>query len=53
MNESKRYRSDLDLAQATGKYATDSIAHPRFLSADWRRMLRRVRAQAKLNCSLE
>lgn len=44
--------ADLDLAQATGKYATDSLTHPRFLSADWRRMLRKVRAQAKRNCSI-
>ncbi len=45
--------AELDLAAATGKYAADSLAHPRFLSADWRRMIRKVRAQAKLNCSLE
>lgn len=45
--------ADLDLAQATGKYAADSLAHPRFLSADWQRMLRKVRAQAKHNSSLE
>ena len=45
--------TDLDLAQATGKYAADSLARPRFLSAEWKRILRKVRAQAKLNCSLE
>lgn len=45
--------ADLDLAQATGKYAADSLAHPRFLAADWRRMLRKVRAQAKRNATLE
>lgn len=45
--------ADLKLPEATGKYATDSLAHPRFLAADWRRMLRKVRAQAKGNCSLE
>lgn len=45
--------ADLDLAQATGKYAADSLAHPRFLSAEWQRMLRKVRTQAKRNCSLE
>lgn len=45
--------AELDLAQATRKYAVDSLAHPLFLSVDWRRMLRKVRAQAKLNCSLE
>lgn len=45
--------AELDLAQATGKYATDSLVHPRFLSAEWRRMIRKVRAQAKCNSSLE
>ncbi len=45
--------ADLDLAQATGKYAADSLAHPRFLTAEWKRMLRKVRAQAERNCSLE
>ncbi len=44
--------ADLDLAAATGKYAADSLAHPRFLSAEWRRMIRKVRAQAKRNSSL-
>ena len=45
--------ADLDLAAATGKYAADSLAHPRFLSADWKRIIRKVRAQAKRNSSLE
>jgi predicted amidohydrolase len=45
--------AELDLVQATGKYPADSLAHPRFLSAEWRRMLRKVRAQAKRNCTLE
>lgn len=45
--------ADLDLATATGKYAADSLAHPRFLSADWRRIIPKVRAQAKRNSSLE
>lgn len=45
--------ANLDLAQATGKYAADSLAHPRFLSADWKRMVHKVSAQAKRNCSLE
>ena len=45
--------ADLDLAQATGKYAADSLAHPRFLSAEWKRMLRKVRAQARHNATLE
>lgn len=43
----------LDLAAATGKYAADSLAHPRFLSEDWRRMVRKVRAQAKRNSPIE
>ena len=45
--------ADLDLAQATGKYAADSLAHPRFLVAEWKRMLRTVRVQAKRNSSIE
>lgn len=45
--------ADLDLAQATGKYAADSLAHPRFLAAEWRRMLRKVRAQARHNATIE
>lgn len=45
--------ADLDLAQATGKYAADSLAHPRFLSVEWQRMLRRVRAEASRNRSLK
>ena len=45
--------ADLDLAAATGKYAADSLVHPRFLSADWRRMVRKVRAQARRNNSLK
>lgn len=45
--------ADLDLAQATGKYAADSLAHPRFLSVEWQRMLRRVRAEARRNGSLK
>ncbi|MEQ2006406.1 MAG: carbon-nitrogen hydrolase family protein [Limisphaerales bacterium] len=45
--------ADLDLGQATGKYAADCLAHPCFLAADWRRMVGKVQAQAKLNNSLE
>ena len=30
---------DLDLSRATRKYARDSLAHPRFLAAVWRRLL--------------
>ncbi|HVY70561.1 MAG TPA: carbon-nitrogen hydrolase family protein [Verrucomicrobiae bacterium] len=36
----------LDLAQATGKYAKESLEHPRFLSAAWKRMVRLTRRQA-------
>lgn len=40
--------ADLDLSRATRKYAEDSLQHPRFLAAHWRRVLpelrRRVRA---------
>lgn len=45
--------ADLDLVHATGKYAVDSLAHPRFLSADWRRMVKLVWKQAKKNSGLE
>ncbi|KAF0177971.1 MAG: nitrilase/cyanide hydratase and apolipoprotein N-acyltransferase [Limisphaerales bacterium] len=45
--------ADLDLAQATGKYAADSRAHPRFLAADWRRIVKLVCRQAKKNSGLE
>lgn len=44
--------ADLDLAQATGKYAADSLAHPRFLVAEWRRMLKHVWTRAKRNSGL-
>jgi len=33
-------RAELDLALATRKYALDSLDHPRFLAAHWRRILR-------------
>lgn len=39
--------ADLDLAQATGKYARESLEHPRFLSASWRRMVALIRHQAR------
>jgi predicted amidohydrolase len=38
--------ADLDPAKATGKYARESLDHPRFLSAHWKRMLRDVRRRA-------
>ena len=45
--------ADLDLAAATGKYAADSLAHPRFLASDWKRLVRLVCRQAKKNSGLE
>jgi predicted amidohydrolase len=39
--------ADLEIAQATGKYAIDSLAHPRFLSPHWRKIVAHVRRQAK------
>lgn len=31
--------ADADLAKATGKYAAESLEHPRFLAPHWRRMI--------------
>ena len=39
--------ADLDLSKATGKYAQESLAHPRFLSAHWNRMLRDIRSRVR------
>jgi predicted amidohydrolase len=39
--------ADLDLSAATGKYARESLEHPRFLSRSWKRMLRDVRSRVK------
>ncbi|WP_169980654.1 carbon-nitrogen hydrolase family protein [Tautonia rosea] len=36
---------DLDLSQATRKYAIDSLNHPRILAKHWRRMLPELRRQ--------
>jgi len=36
----------LDLARATRRYAERSMEHPRFLAADWKAMVRKVRRQA-------
>lgn len=36
---------DLDLSQATRKYAIDSLQHPRILANHWRRMLPELRRQ--------
>ncbi|NBV23283.1 MAG: carbon-nitrogen hydrolase family protein [Proteobacteria bacterium] len=44
--------AELDLTQATGKYAADSLAYPKFLSASWRRMVRLVCQTAKRNSGL-
>lgn len=38
--------ADLDLSKATGKYAADSLEHPRFLSPHWKRMVAEVRRRA-------
>ena len=38
--------ADLDLSQATGKYAVEALASPRFLAPLWRKMVALVRRQA-------
>ncbi len=38
--------ADLDLTQATRKYALDSLKHPRMLARHWRSLLREVRQGA-------
>jgi predicted amidohydrolase len=38
--------ADLDLGEATGKYAKESLERPRFLAPHWRRMLAEVRRRA-------
>lgn len=35
--------ADVDLSRATGRYAAESLDHPRFLSGHWKRMLGEVR----------
>lgn len=42
--------ADLDLATATGKYAVEALASPRFLAAAWRQLVVRVRRQALQGC---
>lgn len=37
----------LDLSKATGKYAKESLEHPKFLSEHWKRMLRDVRRRVR------
>jgi predicted amidohydrolase len=39
--------ADLDLSLATGKYARESLEHPRFLSPSWKRMLRDLRSRVR------
>lgn len=41
--------ADLDLALATRKYAVESLRHPRFLAAHWRRMLTGMRRRVREN----
>jgi predicted amidohydrolase len=38
--------ADLDLSKATGKYAAESLRHPRFLASHWKRMIADVRRRA-------
>jgi len=38
--------ASLDLAQATRRYSERGMEHPRFLAADWKAMVRKVRKQA-------
>ena len=38
---------DLDLSQATRKYARDSMQHPRFLAGHWRRLLPELRRRVR------
>ena len=42
--------ANLDLSKATGKYARESLDHPRFLSSTWKRLIREIRAKAKRSC---
>lgn len=37
----------LDINQATGKYALDSMQHPRFLSKHWKQIVKDAKKQAK------
>jgi predicted amidohydrolase len=39
--------ADLDLSLSTGKYASESRVHPRFLSAHWKAMVALVRRRAR------
>ncbi|MBN8247533.1 MAG: carbon-nitrogen hydrolase family protein [Verrucomicrobia bacterium] len=44
-----RIVADLDLSLATRKYALDSLRHPRFLAAHWRRLLPELRQRVRDN----
>ena len=39
--------ADLDLATATGKYALDSLAHPRFLASTWKALVKEIKHRAR------
>ncbi len=39
--------ANLNLAKATGKYALESMEHPRFLASTWKRLVREIHAGAK------
>jgi len=39
--------ADLDLSQATRKYAVDGLQHPRFLASHWRRMIPELRQRVR------
>lgn len=39
--------AELDLTKATGKYAKESLQHPKFLAPHWKRMLRDVRRRVR------
>ncbi len=42
--------ANLELSKATGKYARESLDHPRFLSTTWKKLIREIRAEAKRSC---
>ena len=37
----------LDMTKATGRYAERSLSHPKFLASEWKRIVGKVRRQAK------
>lgn len=39
--------ANLDLSQATGKYAQESMEHPKFLTSTWKEAVRKLRQQAE------